>query len=158
MNTHTGFPYRGKVVRSDGSSGAMASSDLTQSRPIDIAKQNRQLNTVSTVSFFSGVVLTVAAGLGMAAYAEPVNSDLFLSAALFMGLAGLILVVYAGAVIGRLYAYIYNGEIIIESQNMTIMAAKAEPTRDRFHRAGEATGLRADPVATSITRGPWRIQ
>jgi hypothetical protein len=158
MNTHTGFPYRGKVVRSDGSSGAMASSDLTQSRPIDIAKQNRQLNTVSTVSFFSGVVLTVAAGLGMAAYGDEVNSDLFLSAALFMGLAGLILVVYAGAVIGRLYAYIYNGEIIIESQNMTIMAAKAEPTRDRFHRAGEATGLRADPVATSITRGPWRIQ
>jgi len=138
----------------------MASGDLTQNIRIDISMQNRQLNAVSTASFLSGVSFSLTALAGSSAYLGTGNTNLLTGFALMFGLAGLLFATYAGAVIGRLYSYIYNGEIIIESQHMAITDSRSAVRRVRG-RPGEGdgdSGASAPSPTLNVVSGPWREQ
>jgi hypothetical protein len=87
---------------------------------IDITEQIGQVRAIVASGLLGGFTLTVAGYLGCFAYVSGKDPVPALVIGSFFGLSGLFFLAYAIATASRVISYIYNGEIIIESQCMTI--------------------------------------
>lgn len=135
MTLRTTKPFR----RGNDVSGSVE-PQLVWDADIDIGTQIRQSRAAVASAFLSGVALSMASGLGAAAYLTSGDAVPAATIASFFGLSGFCFGAYAVAVSGRLLRYLHYNEIIIASQECAILESRKAINAMWFSSEGEAAG------------------